>query len=98
MADLRENAIEFYENDKNATFSLTQGRLINKVRKLTEEYPDDCKILAENLDGSIYGHIPTKWIKIYPPKNKREWTEEEKEEQRIKFAELRAQGKLKKNG
>lgn len=95
MADLRENVVEFYENDKQATFSFTQGRLITKIRKLAKEYPDECKILAENKDGSIYGHIPAKWLKVSPPK-KRELTEEERDELRTRFARLRENGKLKR--
>ena len=95
MADLRENVVEFYENDKQATFSFTQGRLITKIRKLAKEYPDECKILAENKDGSIYGNIPAKWLKVSPPK-KRELTEEERDELRTRFARLRENGKLKR--
>lgn len=78
IGDARENAIEFYENEKTATFSFTQGRYISKIKKLAKQYPDECQILAENQDGSIYGHIPTKWVKVSPPR-KVEMSEERKE-------------------
>ena len=81
MADYRENAIEFYADEKVATFSLTQGRYVSKIRKLAEKYPDECKILAENDDGSIYGKIPTKWVKISPPRYVSEETRQRLSEQ-----------------
>lgn len=63
-----ENTIEFYKNDKQASVTFSQGRFITKIRKLSEKYPDKCRILSENKDGSILAHIPTNWVKIGPPK------------------------------
>ena len=98
MADLRENVIEFYAGDERATVTFSQGRYITRIKKLAKEYPDQCQITAENKDSTIVAHIPVKWLKIYPGGHGREWTEEEKEEQRKKMAELRADGKLNRNG
>lgn len=86
MADYRENAIEFYENDKRATFSFTQGRFKTRIEKLAEQYPDECEICAKNPDGSWYGHIPTKWIRINPP---RELSEEQKQDMSERMKGLR---------
>ena len=77
MADYRENAIEFYSGDKTATVSFSQGRYINKIKKLAEKYPEECKIVAENDDGTLCAKIPTSWIRIYPGHG-RKLTEEEK--------------------
>lgn len=81
MADLRENSIEFYADDKTTTVSFTQGRYITRIRKLAEKYPDECQITAENKDGSIVAHIPTKWVRISPPKQISEETKEKLAEQ-----------------
>lgn len=93
MADYRENAFEFYADDKRMTFSVTQGRLKTRIYNLAKQHPDECRILAENDDGSIYGHMPTKWLKIFPG-HRRELTEEEKKASIERLAEYRKQ----KNG
>lgn len=64
MTDLRENVIEFLNNQKVVTVTLSQCRYISKVRKLAKSYPDEVQIVAENQDGSIVGHIPTCYIRI----------------------------------
>ena len=76
VGDLKENAIEFYKGDKRATVSFSQGKYISRIKKLKERYPDEVDIVAENPDGSLYAHIPTKWIRINPP---RELSDEQKE-------------------
>lgn len=63
-----ENVIEFLENQENATVTFSQGRYKGKIRKLAEERPGECQIIAENKDGSLCAHIPTAWIKIIPPR------------------------------
>ncbi len=72
-----ENNIEFYSNTETATASFTQGRYKTKIRKLAEKFPEVCKILAENDDGSILAHFPVSWVKINPP---RKVSEERKKE------------------
>lgn len=64
MTDLRENAIEFLNNQKVATVTLSQGRFISRVRKLAKNFPDEVQIVAENKDGSIMVHMPTSYIRI----------------------------------
>lgn len=71
-----ENVIEFVRDGKTATLSLSQRRYITRVKQLAERYPDECKILAENEDGSLYAHIPVDWIRINPGKD---LTDEKKE-------------------
>lgn len=81
MADLRENVVEFYADDKRATGTFTQGRYVSKIKKLAEKYPDECQIVAENSDFSIVAHFPTKWVKISPPKQISDETKERLAEQ-----------------
>ena len=60
----QENVIEFLRGSKTATVTFTQGRFISKIKKLAERFPDKVEIIAENKDGSIVAHIPTKAIHI----------------------------------
>ena len=62
-----ENGIEWVKDSERATISLSQRRMISRVKKLAEQHPEQCQILAENEDGSIYAHIPVSWVKISPP-------------------------------
>lgn len=92
-----ENCIEFVRNSVTATVAFSQGKYVSKIRKLSERFPEECKINAVNDDGSIVATIPTRWIKISPPK---QVSEEFREAQRERFSELHKSGKLKrkKNG
>lgn len=73
--DIHENVIEFERNYSRATGTFCQPRYISRIRKLAEERPEACQIVAENKDGTIVAHFPTEWIRINPP---RELSEEEK--------------------
>lgn len=66
--NLKENGIEFLQNDTIATFSFSNRHYVNRIKKLKESHPDDVDIAYENKDGSIFGHIPISWIKINPPR------------------------------
>lgn len=83
-----ENVIEFLNGQKRTTVTLSQGRYKTKVEKLAKERPDECKILARNLDGTILAHVPTSWVKISPPR-KVEMSEDRKEELRKQLANAR---------
>lgn len=89
-SDYGENNIEFLRNQQTATVCFSQGRFINKIKELKEKYPDDVDICVENEDGSIVAHIPTKWVKISPPKQV-EMTDERREELRQRMARARAE-------
>ncbi|MGI6095017.1 MAG: hypothetical protein ACOYBL_06250 [Lachnospiraceae bacterium] len=73
-----ENVIEFLRDQGRATVTFSQGRYKTRIKKLAESHPDECEIVAENKDGSLYAHIPVSWIRINPGKN---WSEEQRERQ-----------------
>ena len=75
---MKENNIEWLNGQQTVTVTLSQGRFINKVKKLAEQR-EDVQIVAENSDGSICAHLPLKFIKISAP---RQLTEEQKEQAR----------------
>ena len=84
-----ENNIEFLRNQQTATVCFSQGKYINKIKELKKKYPDDVDICVENADGTIVAHIPTKWVRISPPRQV-ELSEEKKEELRQRLASFRA--------
>lgn len=61
-----ENCIEWVKDGEWATLSLSQRRTITKIKKLAKSHPEECQIIAENKDGSLYARIPLDWIRIYP--------------------------------
>ena len=88
-----ENCIEFIRNSPVATVALCQGKFVTKLKKLAEKYPEECIIVDENYDGSIVAHIPTKWIKISPPKKV---SDEFRETASQRFKEMHETGQFKK--
>ena len=89
MSDIvNENVIEFTRNQNRATVTFCQPRYVTKIKKLAEQYPEECQITAENDDGSIVAHIPTKWVRIQPGHG-REMTEEEKDILRERLENIR---------
>ena len=65
----RENVIEWLRDEETATVTFTQGRMKKRIMKLAEERPDEVFVTAINADGSMCARIPTKWIKIGPPRS-----------------------------
>lgn len=88
-----ENCIEFLRNAPVATVAFSQGKYVTKIKRLAESHPDECVILDENYDGSIVAHVPTKWIKISPPK---QVSDEFREQASQRFKEMHETGQLKK--
>lgn len=86
MSDNNENVIEFLRNQETATVCFSQPRYINRVLELANKYPGVVTITAINNDNSIVAHIPTKWVKITPP---RQMTEEQRIELADRLRQLR---------
>lgn len=76
MADgCKENVIEYITGSKVAGITAHHMKLKNRIYKLKESYPDEVEIIAENEDGSLYAHIPSKWVTVKAP---RKMTEEQR--------------------
>lgn len=86
MERSHENVIEFLDSEKKAMLTLSKQRLITRVRKLKEAYPDDV-LIKENMDGTIFAKVPVRWIKISAP---RAVSDELKQAAAERFAEARA--------
>lgn len=87
MLESKENAIEFLYGDKEATVTFCSPRYVSKIKKLSKDRPEECKIIAENEDGSVVAHVPIRWVKISPPR-KMDMTEEKKEELRERMKKM----------
>ena len=84
---VNEFCIEWTRSSKTATVTAPNNTSIkNKIVKLAQEKPEEVQIIAENKDGSILAHVPTKYVKISPP---RQISEEERERLRIQLEKAR---------
>lgn len=76
----KENCIEWQTGQDKIVLSLTQERMINKVRKLKKRFPDDVKIKT-NKDGSICAKMPLSFLKLnHVQREAKEMTDAEKRE------------------
>ena len=83
MDSMKENVLEWIKGNHTITATLcSQTKLNTRVRKLSEKYPEQYKIIKENEDGSIIAKIPKKCITIREPS-----TRSMSEEQRAASAE-----------
>lgn len=92
-----ENMIEFTSLCRSATVSFTNPKHIRKIKELYEEHKEDFKYYKLNNDGSVCAKIPLKWIRISAGRTgtKRELTEEQRQELKLRLAKGR---EMKKNG
>ena len=89
METMNEFCIEWTRGNKTASVTAPNStRIKSRILKLKESHPDEIEILAENEDGSIFAHVPTKWIKINPPVQ-RELTDEQRAEIGERFRKYR---------
>lgn len=82
---LRENNIEWITGQGTATVTVSQKSYINKLKKLAEDH-SSVEIVAENEDGSVVAHVPSRFIKISAP---RQVSEEQREAARERFMAMR---------
>lgn len=81
LRNVNEDVLEIFRRDKVASVTAASGgRFKNRLLKLKERFPEDVEIIAQNEDGSLFAHIPAKWVKIAPPPKQREMTEAERAE------------------
>lgn len=83
---MNEFAIEWVKGAEYAGVTVPSGTALkSKLLRLAEEHPDEVKIMAENDDGSIFAHIPVRYIKISPPKK---MSDEQKEAASERFKQM----------
>ena len=62
-----ENAIEWLTGDERISVSFTQKKFANKLMALAKRYPDEVDFI-ENQDGSVFGHMPIKYLRLSHPR------------------------------
>lgn len=79
------NIMEFMKTDKTCYFTFTTNAFIKKIEQLSIKYPDKCRIIARNPDGSVEGKFPSDWIDLSPKYENLNYSiEEVKEKQKEK--------------
>lgn len=67
MADFHENCIEWVTGDDRIAVTLTQTKYISRIKSLAEKFPDEVDYQI-NKDGSLFGHVPLRYLKLNPPR------------------------------
>lgn len=66
---MNEFCIEWVKGADYAGVTTPSGTALkSKLIRLSEERPDEVKIVSVNEDGSIFSHVPVNYIKCSPPR------------------------------
>lgn len=83
---MNEFVIEWIKGSEYAGITVPSGTVLkSKLLRLAKEKPEDVKIIAINMDGSLYAHIPINYVKISPP---RQVSDEQKEAASERFRKM----------
>lgn len=86
MDSMNEFSIEWIKGAEYAGVTVpSRTALKSKLLKLANNNPNDVKIIVENKDGSLFVHVPVKYIKISPPKK---MSDERKEAASERFKQM----------
>lgn len=83
-----ETTTNYMYGDETFTMSSSERKWINRIKKYSEQYPNDVKITHINEDGSIIAEMNKKWFKISPP---RKISDKQRELASKRFKALRKQ-------
>ena len=67
---LKTETVITYNDAENEAGIYTGNRaLLNKLRSLAEQYPNECRLEHESRGGDFADYIvPKKWVKVSPPR------------------------------
>lgn len=69
MSGVNECAIDWVRGDTYAgVTAYNNSRLKGRIERLAESRPEEVQIIARNEDGSIFAHVPVRWVKVSPTK------------------------------
>jgi len=64
-----ETVITYNDAEDEAGVYTGNRALLNRLRSLAEQYPDECRLEHESRGGDFADYIvPKKWIKVSPPR------------------------------
>ena len=87
--EIKETCFDHQLGAATATLSSSEYPVVQRIKKLARQRPDQVEIVATNRDGSICAHVPWKWISIRPPRTLN-LTEEQKAERAARMNKGRA--------
>ena len=88
-----ETIINFDEEQNTASVYACRKSLQNKLLKIAEQRPAECKVVKTARDGAaIEFEVPKRWIKVSPPKTVN-MTDEQRQKAAARLAEMRAKRK-----
>lgn len=68
VENCNENCIEWIKGSEFAGVTASEIAFKNQILELAKKRPEDVKIIAMNNDGSIYAHVPRKYVKLRAPR------------------------------
>lgn len=69
MSGVNECAIDWVRGDTYAgVTAYNNSRLKGRIERLAESRPEEVHIITRNEDGSIFAHVPVRWVKVSPTK------------------------------
>ena len=85
----QETIINFNEAEKEASVYTFNPALKRKLIDLAEKRPDEVKPAGTLFsEDAVEYLVPKSWIRLYPPRETRELTEEQKEAARARIAKI----------
>jgi hypothetical protein len=84
----RETIILFSDEDSTATLYTCQSPMMTKMNKLCKSNPDTYKLIKQDEYSKTYS-FPKKLVSLRTPSAKRELSEEQKEQLRIRMQNAR---------
>lgn len=88
-----ETIINYDEEQKTASVYTCRKSLQNKLLKIAEQRPAECKVVNTARDGAaIEFEVPKRWIKVSPPRVSN-MTDEQKQIAAARLTEMRAKRK-----
>jgi len=69
MDTTNEFVFEWLRGDDEVSFTVpSSSAMKTKLTRLAEDFPEDVQILAENADGSVFGHMKKSYLKVGKPR------------------------------
>lgn len=78
--EIKEMNVNYVDFDDLVSVTAYETKMIKTLRKLAEDHPEEVKIVAENMNGTIVAHLPKKYcrIRFTDKKKSMNYTEEQR--------------------
>ena len=92
--EIHETVYEHMSGNPTFTVTAEERWSCGMIRRLSEKYPEEVKIIAQNQDGSILAHLPFEWMRIVPKRKLGPLSEERRLANVERLARYRASKKV----